>query len=140
MADLFSKLFSPFDRYCFLHEVEHYDFSEELDRVADLLTDEENNILMNMVDKCEDLEFSKDPKFDACDYAFELERCWKKVDPVVITIFVLLFSYEFLQFSSIFCLFFLPFWSIITLCDTIPKGVSKQKRKRRQKMFFFPGF
>lgn len=43
---------------------------------------------MNMVDKCEDLEFSKDPKFDACDYAFELERCWKKVDPEVKTVFL----------------------------------------------------
>lgn len=67
-----------------MHEVEHYDFSDELDRVTDLLTDEENNILMNMVDQCEALEFKKDPKFDACDYAFELERCWKKVDPEVI--------------------------------------------------------
>lgn len=38
---------------------------------------------MNMVDKCEDLEFASDPNFDACDYAFELERCWKKVDPEV---------------------------------------------------------
>lgn len=73
------------NRYCFLHEVEHYDFSEEDDRlsVLDLLTDDENAILMNMVDKCEDLEFAKDPDFDACDYAFELETCWKKTDPEV---------------------------------------------------------
>lgn len=70
-------------RYCFLHEVEHYDFSEEVDRVVGLLTDDENAILMNMMDKCEELEFSKDPDFDACDYAFELEKCWKKNDPEV---------------------------------------------------------
>lgn len=72
-----------FIRYCFLHEIEHYDFSEEVDRVANLLTDEENAILLNMVAKCEDLEFASDPNFDACDYAFELEKCWKKVDPEV---------------------------------------------------------
>lgn len=68
-----------------MHEVEHFDFSEEADRVqvSDLLTDDENAILMSMVDKCEDLEFSKDPDFDACDYAFELEKCWKKSDPEV---------------------------------------------------------
>lgn len=68
-----------------MHEIEHYDFSEELDEVLDLLTDEENAILLNMVDMCADLEFSKDPdtNFDACDYAFEMEKCWKKVDPQV---------------------------------------------------------
>lgn len=65
--------------------MEHYDFSDESDRVriTDILTDDENAILMNMVDKCEDLEFSKDIDFDACDYAFELEKCWKKTDPEV---------------------------------------------------------
>ncbi|XP_031617959.1 general odorant-binding protein 83a-like [Contarinia nasturtii] len=67
--------------YCFLHEVEHFDFSEQVDRVSDLLTDDENDILVSMIDKCESLEYSKDPKFDACDYAFELEKCWKKFDP-----------------------------------------------------------
>lgn len=68
-----------------MHEVEHFDFSDEVDRVrvTDLLTDDENAILMNMVDKCEDFEFSKNPDFDACDYAFELEKCWKKTDPEV---------------------------------------------------------
>lgn len=67
--------------------MEHFDFSDEADRVRvfDLLTDDENAILMGMVDKCEDLEFSKDPDFDACDYAFELEKCWKKTDPEVKT-------------------------------------------------------
>lgn len=78
-----TRLSLYFRRYCFLHEFEHYDFSDEPERVATLLTDEENAILMNMVDKCEDLEFASDPNFDACDYAFELERCWKKVDPEV---------------------------------------------------------
>lgn len=70
-----------------MHEIEHYDFSDEVDRVFDLLSDEENAILLNMVDKCEDFEFSKDSdqNFDACDYAFELEKCWKKVDPEVST-------------------------------------------------------
>lgn len=65
--------------------MEHFDFSDEADRVRvfDLLTDDENAILMGMVDKCEDLEFSKEPDFDACDYAFELEKCWKKSDPEV---------------------------------------------------------
>lgn len=80
---MITRLSLHFRRYCFLHEVEHYDFSDEPERVATLLTDEENAILMNMVDKCEDLEFASDPNFDACDYAFELERCWKKVDPEV---------------------------------------------------------
>lgn len=65
--------------------MEHFDFSDEADRVqiTDVLTDDENSVLMSMVDKCEDLEFSKDPDFDACDYAFELEKCWKKSDPEV---------------------------------------------------------
>lgn len=80
---MITRLPHYFRRYCFLHEFEHYDFSDEPERVATLLTDEENAILMNMVDKCEDLEFASDPNFDACDYAFELERCWKKVDPEV---------------------------------------------------------
>lgn len=55
-----------------------------MERAADILTDDENNILLNMVDKCEDLEFANNPNFDACDYAFELEKCWKKTDPEVI--------------------------------------------------------
>lgn len=65
--------------------MEHFDFSDEVDRgrVSDLLSDDENAILMSMVDKCEDLEFSKDPDFDACDYAFEMEKCWKTSDPEV---------------------------------------------------------
>lgn len=111
--------FYIFNRYCFLHEVEHYDFSEELDRVSELLTDEENNILMNMVDKCEDLEFSKDPKFDACDYAFELERCWKKVDPEVKRFFF--FPFIFLCIYNFKPISF--FYSIITLCESIGHNV-----------------
>lgn len=78
-------------RYCFLHELEHFDFSQEIERVVDLLTDEENTILLNMVDKCENLEFANDSNFDACDYAFELEKCWKKTDPEVIIIIIIVF-------------------------------------------------
>lgn len=67
-----------------MHELEHHDFSREMERAVNLLTDDENNILMNMLDRCEDLEFAKNSNFDACDYAFELEKCWKKIDPQVI--------------------------------------------------------
>lgn len=73
-----------------MHELEHYDFSQEMDRMVNLLTDKENDILINMIDKCENLEYSNNPHFDACDYAFELEKCWKRVDPEVIAIFILL--------------------------------------------------
>lgn len=69
--------------YCFLHEFEHIDVKNEEKLVEEILTVEQAEILFNMVDKCEDYEFSESPDFDLCDYAFELEKCWKKADPLV---------------------------------------------------------
>lgn len=68
--------------YCFLHEFEHFDFSNELEDVDELLTIEESDILIKMLDKCDDLE-SQNSKMDACDLAFEFEKCWKEADPEV---------------------------------------------------------
>lgn len=110
-----------------MHEIEHYDFSDEVDRfrVIDLLTDDENNILMNMVDKCENLEFAKDPDFDACDYAFELEKCWKIADPEVITKPTnQKRNKRSFQFS--YC-----FFSIITFCEMIRNNRIRKPKKKK---------
>lgn len=69
--------------YCFLHELEHIDVKKEEEMVEQILTDEQGEILINMLEKCEDLEFSDNVDFDLCDYAFQLEKCWKKADPEV---------------------------------------------------------
>lgn len=69
--------------YCFLHEFEHLDVENEEKLVFEVLTDDQAEVLFKMVDKCEDYEFSSDQNFDLCDYAFELEKCWKKADPTV---------------------------------------------------------
>lgn len=103
----------------------------------DLLTDEENNILLNMVDKCEDLEFAKDPNFDACDYAFELEKCWKRTDPEVIIIMIMI-AFMFLDIcgkqivDSFLYLFFLAL-----LCSVRPLMLIYLDRKEGTPVEFF---
>lgn len=86
-----------------------------MEQAVDLFTDDENAILLNMVDKCEDLEFAKDSNFDACDYAFELEKCWKKTDPEVNNILIFIFLFRYLKKSILFCIIF----SIITFCEVV---------------------
>lgn len=72
---------------------------------------------MNMMDNCEELEFSKDPDFDACDYAFELEKCWKKNDPEVKSRFgfhIHIKKKLFFSINSCIFLRFISYYSIIT--------------------------
>lgn len=52
--------------------------------IDDLLTPQEIDVLMNMIDKCEEMRHvSRDSNYDGCDHAFELEKCWKRADPNV---------------------------------------------------------
>lgn len=67
--------------YCLFHTFENYEESHDIDEF-DFFTSDEVDILLEMANKCDSYEFNEQHD-EKCEYAFQLNKCWKLANPEV---------------------------------------------------------
>lgn len=93
--------------HCVFETLEIYDLEKMFEGETKLFTDEEIAVLEDMEAKCQPYDYEMLKK-EQCEYAYELNKCWKLANPEVDKLNCYIFTVN---------AYFYSFLSITSCCD-----------------------